>query len=56
MGGERGADTDTHLSGTARLTEVKLATPISPRRLKRSLYVSCSVLLHAAAVGEQQTL
>lgn len=45
------ADTYIHLSETTRLKEVKLATSISPWRLKRSLHISCFVLFRAAAVG-----
>lgn len=56
MGGERGAHTHTRLSETARLKGLKLATSLSPQRLKRSLHISCSVVFHAAAVGEHQVL
>lgn len=44
MGGERGAHTHTRLSETTRLKGLKLATSLSPQRLKRSLHISCCVV------------
>lgn len=44
MGGERGAHTHTRLSETTRLKGLKLATSLSPQRLKRSVHISCCVV------------